>query len=238
MIEQDTRSNREAVLIVGASRGLGRALVESYAAAGADVVGTVRDDSASLRDGMATSTRGRVEVEHVDIDHPEQIDALARRLDGRTFDLLFVVAGISLVPMEATGADVSTSDFQRMMTTNALGVMRAIERLQGLVAPRGTIAAMSSGQGSIAGNTDAGFEAYRATKAALNQLMKSYAVRHAADGRTLLLMAPGWVRTGLGGPHARLEIGDSIRSLVATVDAQRGIPGLQYLDRHGTPIPW
>ena len=57
-------------------------------------------------------------------------------------------------------------------------------------------------------DTRGGFEVYRATKAALNQMFRSYAARHAGERRALLLMAPGWVRTGLGGPGAMLEIGD------------------------------
>jgi hypothetical protein len=51
-------------------------------------------------------------------------------------------------------------------------------------------------------------------------------------------MAPGWVRTDLGGPNARLTIGESIPGLVTTIDAQRGRPGLQYLDYRGETVAW
>jgi len=227
-----------SVLVIGASRGLGEAIVQTYVDRGAQVVGTVRSERPTALHELAARADGAVAIEHVDIDDPAQIDALAERLSGRRFDLLFVVAGISLAPMEQIAADIPTADFERMMLTNALGVIRTVERLQELVAPDGTIAVMSSGQGSITDNTTAGFEVYRATKSALNQLMRSYAVRHADDGRTLLLMAPGWVKTELGGPHAMLEIGESIPPLVDTVEAQRGKPGLHYLDRHGATIPW
>lgn len=232
------QTTKKSVLIVGASRGLGEAIVEEYVSRGAVAVGTVRGDDLTPLHEFAARAGDSVEIEHVDIDDPDQLDALAGRLTGREFDLLFVVAGISLAPMEDIAVQISTDDFARMMVTNALGVMRAVEALQGLVSPTGTIAVMSSGQGSIADNTSAGFEVYRATKSALNQLMRSYAVRHAGDSRSILLMAPGWVRTTLGGPHARLEIGDSIPPLVDTVEAQRGTPGLQYLDRTGATIPW
>lgn len=237
-MSESRKTGNGTVLVVGASRGLGEAIVEAYAARGAKVVGTVRGDKPTALHEFASRAGGAVEIEHVDIDEPDQIDALAGRLAGRAFDLLFVVAGISLVPMERIGVEISTEDFQRMMSTNVLGVMRAIEGLQDLVSPGGTIAAMSSGQGSITNNSNAGFEVYRATKSALNQLMKSYAVRHTDDGRALLLMAPGWVKTELGGQHAMLEISESIPALVATVEAQRGVPGLQYLDRNGASIPW
>ena len=100
---------------------------------------------------------------------------------------------------------ISTEAYVRMMVTNALSPMRVIESLQTLVPPDGTIAAMSSELGSVSDNLDGGWEVYRASKAALNMLMRSFAARHLDDPRTLLLTAPGWVRTDLGGPQARLS---------------------------------
>lgn len=234
----ETGTPQRRVLIVGASRGLGEAIVEDYVCRGARVVATVRNASPSPLHDFARRSDGAVEIEQVDITAQDQLTALRERLDGRMFDLLFVVAGISLAPQEAVGAHIRTDDFMRMMDTNVLGVMRTVEALEDLVDSTGTIAVMSSGQGSVSGNCSGGFEVYRATKSALNQMFRSYAARHAGERRALLLMAPGWVKTELGGPNAVLEIGDSIPLLVDTVDAQRGVPGLQYLDRHGRTVAW
>jgi hypothetical protein len=52
----------------------------------------------------------------------------------------------------------------------------------------------------------------------------------------LLLMAPGWVWTDLGGPQARLSIEESIPNLANTMDAQAGKAGLQYLDYLGRKV--
>jgi hypothetical protein len=68
--------------------------------------------------------------------------------------------------------------------------------------------------------------------------MRSFKARHADDPRTMLLMAPGWVRTDMGGPEARLGIDESIPNLVATIEAQAGKGGLQYLDYLGRTVPW
>jgi NAD(P)-dependent dehydrogenase (short-subunit alcohol dehydrogenase family) len=97
---------------------------------------------------------------------------------------------------------------------------------------------MSSGQGSVANNVKGGHEVYRGSKAALNTFMRSYAARHDGEPRALVLMAPGWVRTELGGDDARLTINDSIPNVVKTLDALDGVPGLHYVDYLGRTVPW
>jgi NAD(P)-dependent dehydrogenase (short-subunit alcohol dehydrogenase family) len=225
------------LLLIGASRGLGLALAEEYLEGGWHVVGTVRGGTRTKLHDLCERWNGRLEIETVDITEPDQVRALRERLQGRTLDFLFVNAGVKNDDRE-TIADVSTEEFVRVMVTNALSTMRAVEALYDLVRQDGTIAVMSSGQGSVSNNESGGYEVYRASKAALNMLMRSFAARHASDHRTLLLLAPGWVRTDMGGPQARLSIEDSIPNLVNTIEAQRGKPGLQYLDYRGQTVPW
>jgi NAD(P)-dependent dehydrogenase (short-subunit alcohol dehydrogenase family) len=232
-----TAAAGKTALIIGASRGLGYALAAEYLARGWQVTATVRSAwPADLHD-LAKSADGRLVVETVDITAPEQVAALHERLARATFDLLFITAGVTNGPDE-TVADVSTDTFVRLMVTNALSPMRVVEALQDLVTPNGTIGVMSSGQGSVANNDRGGFEIYRASKSALNQLMRSFAARHAGDPHTLLLMAPGWVQTDLGGPAAPLTIGQSIPGVVDTIEAQAGMGGLQYLDYRGQTVRW
>jgi NAD(P)-dependent dehydrogenase (short-subunit alcohol dehydrogenase family) len=230
-------SVQKDVLIIGASRGLGQAIAENYLERGANVVATVRSEAHTKLHDLLPKSNGRLEIELVDVTIPEQVTALRKRLQGRTFDLLFVNAGVKNDDRE-TIADVSTEEFIRVMVTNALSPLRVIETLQDLVRPNGTIGVMTSGQGSVSNNTNGGYEVYRASKAALNTLMRSFAARHAADQRTLLLMAPGWVKTDMGGEGATFTIDQSIPKLVSTIDAQHGKPGLQYLDYQGRTVPW
>jgi NAD(P)-dependent dehydrogenase (short-subunit alcohol dehydrogenase family) len=231
------------VLLIGASRGLGLALAREWARDGRYVTATVRGsrrtplhDLADSRDGDGSGA-GRIEIETVDITEPAEIEALHARLADRVFDLLFVNAGVTNQP-EGTVAQTATDEFNRVMVTNALGPLRVIEMLQDHVEPAGTIAVMSSGQGSVTNNVSGGHEVYRGSKAALNTFMRSYAARHDGERRTLVLMAPGWVRTGLGGADARLGIDESIPNVVGTLDGLRGRPGLHYVDYLGRTVPW
>lgn len=224
-------------LIIGASRGLGLGLVREYLARGWQVTGTVRGTARTQLHELAAGAGRRLAIETVDIVEPAQIAALRQRLAGRAFDLLFVNAGIANGPKE-TLPDTTTEEFVRVMVTNALAPLRVVEALGELVPAGGTIALMSSRLGSVAENDKGGWEVYRASKASLNTLMRSFAARHAGDSRTLLLLTPGWVRTDMGGPNANLSVEESVTGLVDTIAAQTGKPGLRYLDYRGATVAW
>src|ERR1700761_1722651 len=225
-------SAQKTVLLIGASRGLGFAMVEEYLKRGWQVIATGREGSMQRLHRLAQSTQGALEVEAVDITIPDQVAALHDRLKDRRLDVLFVNAGVKNDDRE-TIADVSTEEFVRVMVTNSLSPMRVIEAFQDLVQPAGTIGVMSSGQGSLTNNTNGHYEVYRGSKAALNMFMRRFAARHQNNPKTLLLMAPGWVKTDMGGPEARLTIEESIPSLLNTMEAYAGRTGLHYLDYLG-----
>lgn len=206
---------------------------------GWDVVGTVRGGATRTKlHELAENSEGRVEIETLDINEPAQIAALRHRLTGRVFEMLFVNAGTTANPEDVKIGDVTTEDFMRVMLTNSLSPMRVIEAMQELVSATGTIGAMSSGQGSIGNNETGGREVYRGSKAALNMFMRSFAAREPRSARAMMLMAPGWVRTDLGGPEASLSIEESVPNLVNVLLAKHGSPGLQYLDYLGRTVPW
>jgi NAD(P)-dependent dehydrogenase (short-subunit alcohol dehydrogenase family) len=225
-------------LIIGASRGLGLGLTERFVERGWQVTSTSRHAASGDLRELAERSRRQLATETVDIDDERQVDGLHDRVAGASFDLVFVNAGTTHDRWE-TVADVSTATFERVMVTNALSPMRFVERFQDLVSATGTIGVMSSGQGSIANNTRVtGWEIYRASKSALNQLMRSFAARHPDDPRTLLLMAPGWVKTDMGGPDAALTVEESTRGVADVLEARAGTGGLHYLDYQGATVPW
>jgi NAD(P)-dependent dehydrogenase (short-subunit alcohol dehydrogenase family) len=230
-----TTSNRRA-LVIGASRGLGLVLADELARRDWQVIATTRRGGGELA-AIAHAWDGRLQIESLEMTSSEQLAALRQRLEGRhRLDLLFVNAAIDRgnVPIN----EVPTEMFNEVMITNALSPLRTLEALRDLVAPGGTVAVMSSEQGSISRNTEDGYDLYKASKAALNQLMRSYATRRAHDGHTKLLIDPGHNKTQLGGPDAPLTPQESIPAVVDVLEAHAGAPGLQFLDRHGDTVPW
>lgn len=224
------------ILIIGASRGLGLAMATEFIDRGWDVVGTVRGTARTRLHDLRDANSGRVEVETLDMNEQDQLAALRERQSARLFDMLFVNAGTTNDPTETIG-QVTTDEFIRVMVTNALSPMRVVESLDGLVTPAGLIGVMSSGQGSVTNNTNGMREVYRGSKAALNQYMRCYAAR-THESRPMVLMAPGWVKTDLGGPEARLTIEESVPNIVNVLIAKQNRPGLEYLDYLGRTVPW
>lgn len=238
MPETPASSRGRSLLLVGASRGLGLAMAEEFLHRGWNVLATIRPAGRTALHDLAERQPHHLTIETLDVTAPEQIGALRARLSGRCFEMLFHNAGTATADEEATIAQVSTAEFVRVMVTNALSPMRVIEGLQDLVSPDGLIGVMSSGQGSVSANERGGHEVYRGSKAALNQFMRCYAARHAAERRSLVLMAPGWIRTALGGPGAPFSASEAIPQVVDVLLAQQGKPGLLYLDREGQRVPW
>lgn len=232
-------SQRQTALIVGASRGLGHAMAAEFLGRGWNVVGTVRDTTAHTPlHELAENSDGCVTIERLDITEPDQLPPLRARLADRRLDVLFVNAGTTNSdPATPIGA-VPTAEFIDVMVTNALSPMRVIEGLEDLVATAGLIGVMSSGQGSITNNTRGSRELYRGSKAALNMFMRGFAIRQADTERAFVLMAPGWIRTALGGPDAPFTIEETVPRVVDVLLSRLGKRGLEYLDRFGETVPW
>jgi NAD(P)-dependent dehydrogenase (short-subunit alcohol dehydrogenase family) len=218
-------------LIVGASRGLGRALAEQYLARGWQVIATVRDAAK-----LADLAQDALTIETLETTDWPAVDVLKERLAGGTLDLLFVNAAISPDPMILIGA-VEPEDFAEAMLTNVLAPLRIVDRLADLTAEDATIAVMSSHLASIAENTNARAEAYRISKAGLNMGLRSIAARR-ADGRTYIAADPGWVRTEMGGPSAALAIDESIPSLTNVLEQHRRRGGIHFVNYAGRVWPW
>jgi NAD(P)-dependent dehydrogenase (short-subunit alcohol dehydrogenase family) len=225
-------------LIIGASRGLGLALATEYLARGWQVTATVRDSSPKQAlEALRAQSAGALRIAPLEITDTGQLEALCGWLAGQRVDLLFVNAGVTDRRTDPIGA-VSTEEFIRVMLTNALAPMRILERMTDRVDPSGCVAVMSSALASISGNTQGSWELYRASKAALNMMMRSFMTRRSEDPRTFLALSPGWVRTGLGGPEAPLDPAESARGLADVIARRWGSRGLRFVNYQDRVLDW
>ena len=229
-------AKQSTVLVIGASRGLGLALAEEYARRDWNVIATVRSPSAQL-DELKAHFPKSLEIETgIEVSDAASVKELRARLDGRSLDVLFVNAGIAR-SIELTPSIAPEQDFLDMMLVNAFSPVRMIEMLEDIVAVDGTIAVMSSELGSIENNRGS-WNLYSSSKAALNMLMKCYLGHRPDNRRALLLVAPGWVRTEMGGSEAAFSTDESIPLVVDTVTRNRGKAGLRFIDRFDNTLPW
>ncbi len=227
--------NGKTALLIGASRGLGLGLAEEMTGRGWRVIATTRGKNDQGLRRLAETAGDRLTIETLEVNDAAAIVALEAKLEGVRLDLLFVSAGTMTDKDMPIGA-VPPEEFVRVMETNALAPLKIIEALGAGVASDGAIVAMTSVLGSVAQNGSGGYEVYRASKAALNTLLRSYAARH--KDRAVVAMHPGWVRTDMGGASAPLEVADSARGMVDVVEDRLGEPGCVFLDYKGDTIAW
>lgn len=230
------------ILLVGASRGLGLGLAKSFAAHGWTVVATERN--ASGGEGLAAAAaaaNGHIRTELVDINDPQAVQTLRTQLSGERFDVIFIVAGVSDKDPTRPVHEVALHEAIHVFVSNAYSPICFAEAFFDLLKPQGTLAIMTSRMGSLTLVTtaaDGSWEVYRASKAALNMLTRCFHQRHQHEGRTILLMHPGWVKTDMGGNDAPVDLATSVEGLYTTLISWHGSGKQAFLDYQGNELPW
>jgi NAD(P)-dependent dehydrogenase (short-subunit alcohol dehydrogenase family) len=235
-----TASNRErkTAIVVGASRGLGLGLAREFARRGWQVTATARNASSAgeLADTFAASDE-KIEVEQVDINLPDSVDSLVTQMGDRRLDLVFINAGVAGPKHQSVDA-TTPQEIGALVYTNAVAPIRIARRLLPLLNDGGILAFMSSRMGSVAENLSGGIELYRASKAALNSLTRSFVATDIRDRPiAVLTMHPGWVRTDMGGPNAPLSVAESVAGIADIIEAEQA-PGHRFVDYQGAELAW
>lgn len=219
----------ERALIIGASGGIGAALVRALEARGAEV-------------------RGLSRTEHgLDVTDPDSVDAAMGRVDG-PFDRIVIATGI-LAP-DAAGPEksldaIDADAMARTLAVNAIGpalILRHVPRLL----PRGkrcVVAVLTARVGSIGDNRLGGWYSYRASKAAANQVVRTAAIEIARKHEQAIVAAlhPGTVATRFTRrypAHRKIAPPDAAESLIRVMDGLGPDQTGQFLDRRGTAVPW
>ncbi|MGA0610606.1 SDR family oxidoreductase [Caldimonas sp. KR1-144] len=219
------------VLVAGASRGIGFEFVRQYRAAGARVTATARDDAA-----LSRLRELGAEAFVLDVADPASVSQLGWRLDGAALDVVVLNAGV-YGPSTQGLEPPSVADFDAVMRSNVLGAMQVVPQLVDALAPGARIAALSSRMGSIGNRTGTSGWLYRASKAALNSVMKD--VSTVLAGRALCaVFHPGWVRTDMGGARATLTPEQSVSDLRERIARLTPAEHGGFFDHDGSRIEW
>jgi NAD(P)-dependent dehydrogenase (short-subunit alcohol dehydrogenase family) len=231
-------SKRLVALVSGSNRGIGREIARQLAELGHHVIVTARDAGAAERTATELAD-GRISLqpEQLDVADPASVQRLGQRVEAEPGRLDVLVNNAGVMGEVATNAATAPlDDAHQTMETNVFGAWRLTQALLPLLrrsdAPR--IVNVSSGAGQLS-DMNGGFPGYRLSKTALNALTRVLSQEEA--GILVNSLCPGWVRTDMGGPGARLSVEEGADTAVwlATLPDD-GPTGGFFRERE--PIPW
>jgi NAD(P)-dependent dehydrogenase (short-subunit alcohol dehydrogenase family) len=208
-----------STLITGASRGLGLEFARHYLTAGWQVYAACRDPEGADELHKLSDAGEKLRVLRLDAVDSASIKAAAAELDGRAIDLLLNNAGVGGVWGQTIG-NVDYEAWAKVLDVNTMGPVRVLEAFVEHIARSESklVVTLTSGMGSIGDNASGGAIAYRSSKAAVNMVMRSLVIDLAPRGITCVVVNPGWVRTGMGGPNATLTPAQSVAKLRRLID--------------------
>lgn len=223
MFDDETR-----VLLIGASGGIGAALADALSAA--DLTTLSRSENG------------------LDVTDESSVAAAAERVEG-PFDLVFDATGALEIdgrgPEKSLG-DIDAQAMAAQFALNATGPALLLKHFAPKLARdrRAVFATLSARVGSIGDNRLGGWYGYRASKAALNQIVRGAAVEIARKRPEAVVLAlhPGTVETALtakyAGRHPTVKPAEAARNLLAVITARGPEDSGGFFAWDNQPIPW
>lgn len=238
--EQATTHDGGLTVVIGGSGGIGAALTQALRARGQEV--------------LAVGRRTQPPIDYADEGSVQRLGAtIAQRLadGGCELRTVIVASGVlhegGQVRPERSWQHLQAESLQRVLLINTVGPALVMRHLLPLMPRHGRCVAafLSARVGSIGDNRLGGWYAYRASKAALNQLVRTASIELARHNKAALCVAlhPGTVDTALSRPFAKAGL--QVRAPeVAAADLLRVIDGLgegssgRFFDHQGLEVPW
>jgi NAD(P)-dependent dehydrogenase (short-subunit alcohol dehydrogenase family) len=225
-----TVDERRRALVIGASGGIGAAISNALLARGWDVVGLSRSN------------------DDFDVTDPDAVAEGLGRLTG-VFDLVFVAVGVLAAeggaPEKSLSA-IEADQMRRVFAVNTIGPALILRHATNLLPRerRGVIATLSARVGSIGDNRIGGWYSYRASKAALNQIVHGAAIELGRTHKQSICVAlhPGTVETPFtakyAGRHKTVPADEAAANLLAVIDDLTPEETGGFYDYAGKEIVW
>jgi NAD(P)-dependent dehydrogenase (short-subunit alcohol dehydrogenase family) len=230
----------KTILITGANRGIGLGHARAFAQRGIKVYATARaPGKADELHALAAEFPGQVNVQAYDAAEPGAADTLKAALAGASLDLLFANAGVIGGERQHFAA-IDPDSLLETIRINAIAPLMLAEALAPNVAAsrRKLMAFQSSLMGSLADNGSGGYYAYRCAKAALNMVARGIAQDLRSQGVISVALHPGWVRSAMGGPGAKLSIDDCVAAQQRLLDGLKPSDSGKFFNYDGRELPW
>ncbi|WP_063358647.1 SDR family oxidoreductase [Pseudoalteromonas luteoviolacea] len=229
------------VLITGANRGIGLALVQLYLESGWKVLATVRNASNTdkLNEVMDQDTQNNLIIYEMDIVNYQQVSEVASSLVGVPIDIVINNAGL-YGPKGYGFGHCDVEAWKMVMEVNAIAPAKLAEMFYAnlKLGDKKIFAALSSRVGSHTENTKGGGYIYRSSKAALNSVVKSLSNDLLPQGIKTVALHPGWVKTKMGGPNALITPEESALGLKRVLDNLTKQESGSFISYDGSKIPW
>lgn len=238
------------ILITGANRGLGLEFTRQFLEREGKVFATCRNpDSADELHQLKESNPDRLFIVRMDVNDSEAIAQAEQfvRSQAEGLELLINNAGVYMAREHSPGEQPSehpgTLNFDEALSvlrTNAVAPLMIAQQFLALLrnGRNPKIVSITSGYGSVSENTGGFPYYYSASKAALNQFMRSLAADVKRSGITTVLMNPGWVTTDMGGPQATLTPRESVHGMIRVIDSLKPRDSGRFLSWQGAEEPW
>ena len=226
------------VLVTGANRGLGLEFVRQYASEGAKVIACARELDKARELQELSNKHGQIEIHPLDTSDFEACFALARQLKGEAIDTLINNAGY-YGPKKQSAEDMDFEGWAYTFAVNTMGPLALSQALkENLTLGRERkLITITSGMASTA-TTEGGYIAYRASKAAVNNVMRNLSIDWRKDGIIVALLSPGWVRTDMGGAGAPLSPEQSVTGMRKVLAGLTPSDNGKFLTWQGHESPW
>ncbi|HET9953814.1 MAG TPA: SDR family oxidoreductase [Polyangiaceae bacterium] len=216
-------------VVTGANRGIGLEFCRQLKARGHSVLAACRKSSPELEALGVEIQSG------VDVAREEGVKRLAQAVGTRELTLLVNNAGI--LDQDSIGR-LDYGSIRAQFEVNALGPLRVTEALLPRLVSGAKVALITSRMGSIGDNSSGNYYGYRMSKAALNMAGVSLAHDLRSRGIAVAILHPGFVRTEMTGSSGGLEPEESVRGLLARLDALTLSTSGTFWHMNGEHLPW
>jgi len=236
-------STEKSVVITGAGKGIGQALVRECLAMGWTVHATCRrDDASEALARMAQDLPGRLESYQLDVTDAGAILSLGESLGDKPIDILINNAGTMGSPAadQEFGRCEGGDNWLEAFQVNAIApllILQALVRNLELGAEKKVIN-ISSIVAQLEQPMLGGLYEYRSSKAALNAVTAGAAMDLKDKGIMVVSLHPGLVRTDMGGDYASTLPADAAIAILATVGKLQFDDSGKFFDPDGTELRW